>query len=69
MPHDPVYGPTKNVDKKYAALAAQSRIPRRHVTLINRASTYAHNDPAGAYPNNAFFAHLIPFLAGISRAR
>jgi len=20
------------------------------------------NDPAGAYPHNAFFAHLIPFL-------
>ena len=23
---------------------------------------YSHNDPAGAYPNNIFFAHLVPFL-------
>jgi hypothetical protein len=28
-------------------------------------STYAHNDPAGAYPHNAFFAHLVPFLVNI----
>jgi hypothetical protein len=48
-----------------AALAAQSRIPPRHVTLVNRASTYAHNDPAGAYPTNAFFADLVPFLRRI----
>jgi pimeloyl-ACP methyl ester carboxylesterase len=43
-------------------LARQSRIPKRNLTLIDRASTYAHNDPAGAYPNNVFFAHLVPFL-------
>ena len=44
------------------ALARQSHIPTGNLTLVNRQSTYAHNDPAGAYPNNAFFAHLVPFL-------
>jgi hypothetical protein len=44
------------------ALAKQSKIPMRNLTLVNRHGTYAHNDPAGAYPTNAFFAHLIPFL-------
>ncbi len=47
-------------------LAAQSGIPKRNLTLVNRQATYSHNDPAGAYPNNAFFAHLIPFLSGIA---
>jgi hypothetical protein len=49
-----------------AALARQSHIPRRQVTLIDRHSTYAHNDPIGAYPRNAFFSHLIPFLRTVS---
>jgi pimeloyl-ACP methyl ester carboxylesterase len=44
------------------ALAKQSKIPMRNLTLVNRHGTYAHNDPAGAYPNNAFFSNLIPFL-------
>ncbi|HET7052138.1 MAG TPA: alpha/beta hydrolase [Solirubrobacteraceae bacterium] len=43
-------------------LAKQSHIPKRNLVLINRHSTYAHNDPAGAFPNNVFFAHLVPFL-------
>ena len=43
-------------------LAKQSHIPKRNLTLINRHSTYAHNDPAGAFPHNVFFAHLVPFL-------
>jgi hypothetical protein len=43
-------------------LAKQSGIPMRNLTLINRRATYAHNDPAGAFPKNVFFAHLIPFL-------
>jgi pimeloyl-ACP methyl ester carboxylesterase len=51
------------------ALAEQSKIPRRNLTLVNRQSTYAHNDPAGAWPHNVFFQHLLPFLARISRAR
>ncbi len=45
-----------------AALARQSHIPRRQVTLVDRHATYAHNDPIGAYPRNAFFSHLIPFM-------
>jgi pimeloyl-ACP methyl ester carboxylesterase len=44
------------------ALAKQSKIPMRNLTLINRHGTYAHNDPAGAYPNNVFFSNLIRFL-------
>ena len=32
------------------ALAAQSGIAGKNLSLINRASSYAHNDPAGAYP-------------------
>jgi hypothetical protein len=48
------------------ALAQQSGIPVTNLTLINRQSTYAHNDPAGAYPNNAFFQHLIPFLRKVA---
>ncbi|HEY7947201.1 MAG TPA: hypothetical protein VID75_05975 [Acidimicrobiales bacterium] len=47
------------------ALAKQSHIPLRNLTLVNRQSTYSHNDPAGAYPNNAFFAKLVPFLKKI----
>jgi hypothetical protein len=36
------------------------------LTLENYQSTYSHNDPAGAYPNNAFFKNLIPFLGKVS---
>ncbi len=49
------------------ALAAQSGIPARNLLLINRQSTYAHNDPAGAYPRNAFFAGLMRFLGRVTR--
>jgi len=49
-------------------LAKQSHIPRRNLTLLNRASTYAHNDPAGASPRrNQFLRRLVPFLRGIAR--
>jgi pimeloyl-ACP methyl ester carboxylesterase len=47
-------------------LARQSGIPSSHLTLINRHSTYAHNDPNSAYPHNVFFGHLIPFLRKVS---
>jgi hypothetical protein len=47
-------------------LARQSRIPARRVTLVNRHRTYAHNDPNAAYPHNAFFARLIPFLSKVA---
>jgi hypothetical protein len=43
-------------------LAAQSGIPATNLLLIDRASTYAHNDPVGAYPRNAFAAGLVRFL-------
>ena len=48
------------------ALARQSQIPARNLTLVNRPD-YAHNDPAGAFPNNDFFSHLVPFLAKVSK--
>jgi pimeloyl-ACP methyl ester carboxylesterase len=48
-------------------LARQSVIPTRNLTLINRQRTYAHNDPAGAYPNNVFFDELVPFLRRVAR--
>jgi hypothetical protein len=48
------------------SLAQQSGIPPGNLTLINRQSTYAHNDPAGAYPNNVFFQNLVPFLKKVT---
>jgi hypothetical protein len=48
-------------------LAKQSEIPTSNLTLINEENTYAHNDPAGAYPNNEFFNHLVPFLEGLAK--
>jgi len=47
------------------ALAAQSGIPAGNLTLVNRASTYAHNDPNGAFPKNDFFDQLMPYLQKI----
>lgn len=49
------------------ALAAQSHLPVKNLVLVNRQATYSHNDPAGAYPHNAFFSTLIPFLRRIAR--
>ncbi len=50
------------------ALARQSNLPKRDVTIVNKAKTYAHNDPSAASPDrNAFLKHLIPFLDGIGR--
>ncbi len=40
------------------ALAKQSGLPNRDVTLVDRHNTYAHNDPNSAYPKNAFVSHL-----------
>jgi pimeloyl-ACP methyl ester carboxylesterase len=50
-------------------LAQQSGIPMKNLTLANYQSTYSHNDPAGAYPNNTFFSRLIPFLGKVSAHR
>ena len=48
-------------------LARQSHIPNGQVKLIDRHRTYAHNDPAGALPRNAFLNGLLPYLRRISR--
>ena len=50
-------------------LAKQSRIPSSHLTLIDRHRIYAHNDPNSAYPHDAFFTHLMPFLAKVAARR
>ena len=50
-------------------LAQQSGIPMNNLTVANYQSTYSHNDPAGAYPDNAFFNRLIPFLSKVTRQR
>jgi hypothetical protein len=45
------------------ALAHQSNIPPGQLTLIDRHTTYAHNDPNSAAPGrNAFLRALVPFL-------
>jgi pimeloyl-ACP methyl ester carboxylesterase len=49
-------------------LAEQSGIPKENLTLIDRESSYSHNDPAGADPEaggiyqNVFFRELVPYL-------
>ena len=43
-------------------LAQQSEIPESRLTLVNRQSTYTHNDPNSASPDNEFLDNLIPFL-------
>jgi hypothetical protein len=48
-------------------LAAQSGIPARNLTLVNRQDTYSHNDPASASPDNEFVDSLIPFLTKVAR--
>jgi pimeloyl-ACP methyl ester carboxylesterase len=50
-------------------LAEQSGIPKENLTLINAEETYAHNDPAGAYPKNVFFEALVPYLKALSVQR
>jgi pimeloyl-ACP methyl ester carboxylesterase len=50
------------------ALAKQSHIPMRNLTLLNRQSTYAHNDPAGAFPRNVFFDRLVKFVREVGAA-
>jgi hypothetical protein len=48
-------------------LAAQSGIPKSRLVLVDRHTTYSHNDPSSASPKNAFVQHLIPFLKKVSR--
>jgi hypothetical protein len=48
-------------------LASQSGIPKRNLRLIDRHTTYSHNDPNSASPKNDFVKNLIPFLGKIAR--
>ena len=43
-------------------LADQSGIPHDQLVLVDGEANYAHNDPAGASPNNEFLQNLTPFL-------
>jgi pimeloyl-ACP methyl ester carboxylesterase len=49
------------------ALASQSGIPKRNLKLVDRHTTYAHNDPNSASPKNDFVKSLIPFLGKVAR--
>jgi len=46
-------------------LAAQSGIPSGNLTIVDEHTTYAHNDPIGAYPTNQCESTLHTFLSGI----
>jgi hypothetical protein len=49
-------------------LAAQSHIARKQLLLVDKHTTYAHNDPNTATPRrNAFLKKLVPFLRSIAR--
>jgi len=50
-----------------AILAQQSGIPKKQLVLIDRHTTYSHNDPSSASPKNAFVKNLIPFLKKVAR--
>jgi pimeloyl-ACP methyl ester carboxylesterase len=58
-------GPHRALVKATLQLAHQSHIPAKNLVLVNHPA-YAHNDPAGAFPKNLFFNHLMPFLAKIA---
>jgi hypothetical protein len=46
-------------------LAQQSGIPKSRLVLLDRHTTYSHNDPNSASPKNDFVAKLIPFLKNV----
>ena len=49
-----------------AALAKQSKIPAKQVLLVDRHTTYAHNDPNTAAPKrNVFLKKLVPWLRAL----
>ena len=50
-------------------LAQTAHIPKKNLKLIDRQTSYAHNDPNSAYPKNAFLKRLIPFLEKISSGK
>jgi pimeloyl-ACP methyl ester carboxylesterase len=48
------------------ALARQSHVPSKNLTLVDRHTTYAHNDPNTAAPaKDDFLKRLVPWLKGI----
>jgi pimeloyl-ACP methyl ester carboxylesterase len=49
------------------ALASQSDLTDSKLTLINRDTTYTHNDPSAAAPDNEFVDNLLPFLQKIGK--
>jgi pimeloyl-ACP methyl ester carboxylesterase len=69
---DKLFGGGGSVLTAAEVLAEQSGIPAENLTLIDKESEYAHNDPAAAEPGgsvegNAFYAALVPYLEGISK--
>jgi pimeloyl-ACP methyl ester carboxylesterase len=64
---DKLFGGEQTTLNEAEALAAQSGIPSSNLTLIEEKNTYAHNDPAGATPeDNEFFKHMVPYLEEIA---
>jgi pimeloyl-ACP methyl ester carboxylesterase len=68
---DKLFGGSASVLTDAEALAEQSGIPSENLTLIDKESEYAHNDPAAAEPGgniegNAFYSSLVPYLEGIA---
>jgi pimeloyl-ACP methyl ester carboxylesterase len=51
------------------ALAQQSGIKPGKMVRLNRADTYAHNDPNSAFPNNEFVDALVPFLGKVAKQK
>jgi pimeloyl-ACP methyl ester carboxylesterase len=51
------------------ALATQSGLPESKLTLINHQTTYTHNDPSAASPDNEFVDNLLTFLEKIGKKR
>jgi pimeloyl-ACP methyl ester carboxylesterase len=51
-------------------LAKQSHVPSKDLTLVDRHTTYAHNDPNTAAPGkDDFLKRLVPWLKGVARQR
>jgi pimeloyl-ACP methyl ester carboxylesterase len=62
-------GSTRVIDAT-RKLARQSHIPSKQLVLVDRHTTYAHNDPNTAAPKrNEFLKRLVPFLERTARGR
>jgi hypothetical protein len=58
-------GSTRVLDAA-TALRKQSGIPKSNLTLVDRHTTYAHNEPNSAAPKNDFVRFLLPFLKKVA---